>query len=58
MSVLTERATAAKARQPEIGFMKHFKRLAEEILTRAEFECIDHEATRRDVGAAGLSCTS
>jgi hypothetical protein len=47
-SALTEKAIAAKASNPELGFMKHFKRIAEMDLPRAEFDRIHREASRRD----------
>jgi len=47
-AALHEKATAAKASNPEIGFMKHFKRIAEVELSRAEFDRIDREAARRN----------
>lgn len=37
-------ATAAKASNPEMGFMKHSKRIVEIELARAEFDQIDREA--------------
>jgi len=45
---LNDKALAAKTSHPEMGFMKHFKRIAEIELPRAEFERIDREASRRD----------
>jgi len=47
-AALNEKALAAKTSNPEMGFMKHFKRLAEIELPRAEFDRIDREASRRD----------
>jgi len=47
-ATLSEKALAAKTSQPEMGFMKHFKRIAEIELPRAEFERIEREASRRD----------
>ena len=47
-AALNEKALAAKTSHPEMGFMKHFKRIAEIDLPRAEFDRIDREATRRD----------
>jgi hypothetical protein len=49
---LNEKALAAKTSNPEMGFMKHFKRIAETELPRAEFERIDREASRRDGSGA------
>jgi len=51
-AALNEKALAAKTSHPEMGFMKHFKRIAEIELPRAEFDRIDHEATRRDGSGA------
>jgi hypothetical protein len=47
-AALNEKALAAKTSHPEMGFMKHFKRIAEIELPRAEFDRIDREASRRD----------
>ena len=47
-AALNEKALAAKTSNPEMGFMKHFKRIAEIELPRAEFDRIDCEASRRD----------
>ena len=47
-AVLNEKALAAKISNPEMGFMKHFKRIAEIELPRAEFDRIDREASQRD----------
>jgi hypothetical protein len=47
-AALNEKALAAKTSNPEMGFMKHFKRIAEIELPRAEFDRIDREALRRD----------
>jgi transcriptional regulator with XRE-family HTH domain len=47
-AALNEKALAAKTSNPEMGFMKHFKRIAEIELPRAEFDRIDREASRRD----------
>lgn len=47
-AALNEKALAAKTTNPEMGFMKHFKRIAEIELPRAEFDRIDREASRRD----------
>lgn len=47
-AALNEKALAAKTSNPEMGFMKHFKRIAEVELPRAEFDRIDREASRRD----------
>ena len=47
-AALNEKALAAKTSNPEMGFMKHFKRIAESELPRAEFDRIDREASRRD----------
>jgi transcriptional regulator with XRE-family HTH domain len=44
---LSTAAAEAKKQQPEIGFMKHFKRLAEAELHPADFEKISAEAARR-----------
>ena len=49
---LNEKAIAAKESNPAMGFMKHFKRIAEIELPRAEFDRIDREATRRDGSGA------
>jgi transcriptional regulator with XRE-family HTH domain len=49
---LNEKAIAAKVSNPEMGFMKHFKRIAEIELPRAEFDRIDREASRRDGSGA------
>ena len=51
-AALNEKALAAKTSNPELGFMKHFKRIAELELPRAEFDRIDREASRRD-GSSG-----
>jgi transcriptional regulator with XRE-family HTH domain len=51
-AALNEKALAAKTSNPEMGFMKHFKRIAEIELPRAEFERIDREASRRDGSGA------
>ena len=51
-AALNEKALAAKTSNPEMGFMKHFKRIAEIELPRAEFARIDHEASRRDGSGA------
>jgi len=51
-AALNEKALAAKTSNPEMGFMKHFKRIAEIELPRAEFDRIDHEASRRDGSGA------
>jgi transcriptional regulator with XRE-family HTH domain len=48
IAALNEKALAAKTSHPEMGFMKHFKRIAEIELLRAEFDRIDREASRRD----------
>jgi hypothetical protein len=48
IAALNEKALAAKTSHPEMGFMKHFKRIAEIELSRAEFDRIDREASRRD----------
>jgi len=48
IAALNEKALAAKTSNPEMGFMKHFKRIAEIELPRAEFDRIDCEASRRD----------
>jgi len=50
-ATLNEKALAAKTSHPEMGFMKHFKRIAEIELPRAEFDRIDREASRRDGSA-------
>jgi transcriptional regulator with XRE-family HTH domain len=51
-AALNEKALAAKTSNPEMGFMKHFRRIAEIDLPRAEFDRIDREASRRgDSGA-------
>ena len=47
-AALNEKALAAKTSNPEMGFMKHFRRIAEIELPREEFERIDREATQRD----------
>ncbi len=47
-AALNEKSLAAKTSNPELGFMKHFKRIAEIELPRAEFDRIDREASRRD----------
>ena len=52
IAALNEKAVAAKTSHPEMGFMKHFKRIAEIELPRAEFDRIDREALRRD-GSGG-----
>jgi hypothetical protein len=49
---LNEKALAAKTSNPEMGFMKHFKRIAELELPRPEFDRIDQEASRRDGSGA------
>lgn len=49
-AALNEKALAAKTTNPEMGFMKHFRRIAEIELPREEFERIDREASRRDSG--------
>jgi transcriptional regulator with XRE-family HTH domain len=49
---LNEKALAEKTSHPEMGFMKHFKRIAEIELPRAEFDRIDREASRRDGSGA------
>jgi len=51
-AALNEKAVAAKASNPEMGFMKHFKRIAEIELPRPEFDRIDREASRRDGSGA------
>ncbi len=51
-ATLNEKALAAKTSNPEMGFMKHFKRIAEIELPRAEFDRIDREALRRDGSVA------
>ena len=51
-AALNEKALAAKTSNPEMGFMKHFKRIAEIELPRAEFDRIDREASRRDGSGA------
>ena len=51
-AALNEKALAAKTSIPEMGFMKHFKRIAEIDLPRAEFDRIDREASRRDGSGA------
>jgi len=51
-AALNEKALAAKTSHPEMGFMKHFKRIAEIELSRAEFDRIDREASRRDGSGA------
>jgi hypothetical protein len=51
-AALNEKALAAKTSNPEMGFMKHFRRIAESELPCAEFDRIDHEATRRDGSGA------
>jgi transcriptional regulator with XRE-family HTH domain len=51
-TALNEKALAAKINNPERGFMKHFKRIAEIELPRAEFDRIDREASRRDGSGA------
>jgi hypothetical protein len=51
-AALNEKALAAKTSHPEMGFMKHFKRIAEIELPRAEFDRIDREASRRDGSGA------
>jgi len=51
-TALNEKALAAKTSHPEMGFMKHFKRIAEIELPRAEFDRIDREASRRDGSGA------
>jgi len=57
-ALLTEKATEAKQKQPEVGFMKHYRRLAQETLTPAVLEKIDHEATRRATGEVALNLAS
>jgi len=52
IAALNEKALAAKTSSPEMGFMKHFKRIAEIELPRAEFDRIDREASRRDGSGA------
>ena len=47
-AALNEKALGAKTSNPEMGFMKHFKRIAEIELPRTEFDRIDREASRRD----------
>ena len=47
-AALNEKALAAKTSNPEMGFMKHFRRIAEVELARAEFDRIDSGATQRD----------
>ena len=47
-AALNEKALAAKTSNPEMGFMKHFKRIAEIELPRVEFDRINREASRRD----------
>jgi len=47
-AALNEKALAAKTSNPEMGFMKHFKRIAEIELPPEEFGRIDREALRRD----------
>ena len=47
-TALNEKALAAKTSHPEMGFMKHFKRIAEVELPRAEFDRINSEALLRD----------
>ena len=47
-AALIEKALAAKTSNPEMGFMKDFKRIAEIELPGAEFDRIDREASRRD----------
>jgi len=44
---LSQKAAAAKTQNPELGFMKHFRKIAEAELSRAEFNRIDGEASRR-----------
>jgi transcriptional regulator with XRE-family HTH domain len=51
-AALNGKALAAKTSHPEMGFMKHFKRIAEIELPRAEFDRIDREASRRDGSGA------
>jgi transcriptional regulator with XRE-family HTH domain len=51
-AALSEKALAAKTSNPEMGFMKHFRRIAEIDLPRAEFDRIDREASRRDDSGA------
>ena len=51
-AALNEKALAAKTSNPEMGFMKHFKRISEIELPRAEFDRIDREASRRDGSGA------
>ena len=51
-TALNEKALAAKTSNPEMGFMKHFRRIAESELPRPEFDRIDLEATRRDGSGA------
>jgi transcriptional regulator with XRE-family HTH domain len=51
-AALNAKALAAKTSHPEMGFMKHFKRIAEIELPRAEFDRIDREASRRDGSGA------
>ncbi|MFT3783687.1 MAG: helix-turn-helix transcriptional regulator [Nibricoccus sp.] len=47
-AALNEKAVAAKTTNPEMGFMKHFRRIAEIELSPAEFDRIAQEAERRD----------
>lgn len=51
-ATLHEKATAAKASDPGMGFMKHFKRIAETELSHAGYDRIDCEASRRDGSGA------
>jgi len=51
-AALNEKALAAKTSNPEMGFMKHFRRIAEIELPRAEFDRIDRKASLRD-GSGG-----
>jgi len=51
-AALNEKALAAKTSNPEMGFMKHFKRIAEIELPREEFDRIDRAALRRDGSGA------
>lgn len=44
---LNQKAAVAKMQNPELGFMKHFRKIAEIELPRAEFDRIDSEASRR-----------
>ena len=47
MASLSELATTAKNQQPELGFMKHFKLIAEAELSPADFGRIAAEAAQR-----------